>query len=901
MQRPTQLLLLFLFLFLQGRAQKISFYAYDLRTEYKYNPVGIDASRPRFSWKIIHSGRDVMQLAYEIRVNGPKSNWVSGKLNTSQSHLLSYAGPALEPLTRYQWQVRVWDNKGNQSGWSDPASFETGMMHSTWKAKWIEPEKTFSAKQSLAPVYTRKSFSLNKKIKSAKLIATARGLYRFYLNGRPVTDQLFTPGWTSYNKRLQYQVYDVTGLLRQGENAAGAILAEGWYRGTLGWGDNRNLYGKKLGLLAFLHIVFTDGTTADIGTDERWKGFDKGPIRFAGIYDGEVYDAGMEMNNWNSAAFNDGDWWNVSISDQADQPLVTQEGEAVRNIEEIKPVNIFRTPRGELVADMGQNMVGWMRIRVKAPRGTVIRILHAEVLDKDGNFYTENLRAAKQLLQYTTSGKGEEIYEPHFTFMGFRYVKLEGFPDQPALDDLTGVVIHSDMRPSGSIVTSHAGLNQLQHNIQWGQKGNFLDVPTDCPQRDERLGWTGDAQAFIRTASFNYDIAPFFTKWLKDVAADQHADGGVPFVIPDVLRGNGVSAGWGDVALIAPMTIFQCYGDTQLLATQYTSMKKYVDYIHRRSGDSLIWKGGSVFGDWLYYHPGEFDHTTADGHTDRDLISTAFFAYSTGLLAKAAGILGKKEDETFYQGLFQRISAVYQREYVSASGRVYSGSQTSYVLSLMFDLLPEKLRQQSAAYLVQDIKARGNHLSTGFLGTPYLCHVLSKFGYDSVAYDLLLQETYPSWLYPVKMGATTIWERWDGLRPDKQFQDKGMNSFNHYAYGAIGEWMYRRMAGIDNDPAQPGFKHFILAPVPSMRLDSSNAVYESPYGKIHSSWRKSGTGYSYDFRIPPNSSASAVLSVMPGQQLLMNGVPLSAEKYTREGSLVRIELGSGQYQFTTGQ
>lgn len=671
--RPFLMLGVFLIVAQQIHAQKISFYAYDLRTEYKYNPVGIDASRPRFSWKISHSQPDILQQAYEIRIVHPKGSWLSGKQNSDQSHLVTYAGPTLQPLTKYQWQVRLWDNKGHQSGWSETRSFETGMMQTSWPAKWIEPEQSFSEKQSLAPVYTRKLFRLTKKIKSARLIATARGLYRFYLNGKPVSDQLFTPGWTSYNKRLQYQVYDVTGLLLQGENTAGAILAEGWYRGTLGWGDNRNIYGRKLGLLAAIHIVYTDGSTADIGTDETWKASDKGPIRFAGIYDGEVYDAGMEFNLWTSAAFNDAGWWNVNLSGQTTQMLVSQEGEEVKRIEEIRPLKVFKTPKGEVVADMGQNMVGWMRIRMKAPKGTVLRVHHAEVLDKDGNFYTENLRAAKQLLQYTTSGKGEEVYEPHFTFMGFRYVMLEGFPAIPSVDDLTGVVIHSDMRPSGFIETSHSGLNQLQHNIQWGQKGNFLDVPTDCPQRDERLGWTGDAQAFIRTASFNYDIASFFTKWLKDVAADQYADGGVPFVVPDALRGNGVSAGWGDVALIAPMTIFQVYGDSQLLQTQYVSMKKYVDYIHHKSGDSLIWKGGSVFGDWLYYHPGEFDHTTSDGHTDRDLISTAFFAYSTQLLAKAARILGKSDDEAYYSALFQRIRQVYQREYVSASGRVFQG------------------------------------------------------------------------------------------------------------------------------------------------------------------------------------------------------------------------------------
>ncbi len=897
--RSLYLLLTALFFTAVVSAQKLQFNVYDLRTEYKTHPIGLDATQPRFSWKISHSQQNVMQTAYELKVTGPRVSWNSGKRSSSQSHLVRYQGPALQPLSTYRWQVRTWDNKGNQTAWSEPAVWETGMMEDVWKAAWIEPEKTISPKESLPPVYTRKEFNVPKKIQSAKLVATARGLYRFYINGKEVSDQLFTPGWTSYNKRLQYQVFDVTGLLKTGINAAGATIAEGWYRGTLGWGDNRNLYGKRLGLLAFFHIVYTDGTTADIGTDESWKATDQGPIRFAGIYDGEVYDATKEMKGWSSAGYNDGGWWSVQLSGQQQQPVVHSEGEEVRRIEEIKPVSIFKTPKGELVADMGQNMVGWMRVRLRAPKGTIVKIHHAEVLDKEGNFYVENLRAAKQLLQFTAAGTGDEVYEPNFTFMGFRYIRLEGFPGSLTKDDLTGIVIHSDMKPSGDLETSHKGLNQLQHNIQWGQKGNFLDVPTDCPQRDERLGWTGDAQAFIRTASFNYDIASFFTKWLKDVAADQQADGGVPFVIPDVLRGGGVSAGWGDVALIAPMTIFQCYGDSQLLLQQYPSMKKYVDYIHTKSGDSLIWKGGSVFGDWLYYHPGEFDHTTSDGHTDRDLISTAFFAYSTSILIKAAEVLDKREDVQYYSTLLNNIRRVYQSEYISPSGRVYSGSQTAYVLSLMFDLIPEAVRKNAASYLVQDIRARGNHLSTGFLGTPYLCHVLSRFGYDDVAYDLLLQETYPSWLYPVNMGATTIWERWDGLRPDKTFQDKGMNSFNHYAYGAIGEWMYRRMTGIDTDPAFPGYKQFILAPVPDGRLSSSKAVYESPYGKIHAGWEKRDGGYQYTFRIPANSSATLALIHKEGEPLLINDKAALPTQTTFRDGKVYLPLGSGEYVITT--
>lgn len=880
-------------------AQKSSLSVYDLRTEYKYNPAGVDAAVPRLAWKLSSTASGVVQTAYEVSVRWPDGKFSTGKIASDQSHLVPL-DMKLFPLTRYEWTVRVWDNKGN-SFQSSPAYFETGMRGEAWKASWVEPEKNFDAKQSLPPVYTRKEFSISKKIASARLVASSRGLYRFFLNGKAVSDQLFTPGWTSYNKRTQYQVYDVTALLKQGNNAAGAVLAEGWYRGTLGWGDNRNLYGKKLGLLAALRITYTDGSTDWIGTDATWKATDKGPIRFSGIYDGEVYDANMEMNGWATAGYSDAGWWNVNLSDRQQQVLVPHEGEAVRRIEEIRPVKIFRTPKGELVADMGQNMVGWVRFRAKGSKGNVFKVHHAEVLDKDGNFYTENLRAAKQLSQYTSAGRADEVYEPSFTFMGFRFVMLEGFPGDVKAEDLTGVVIHSDMKKSGELETSNPLLNQLQHNIQWGQKGNFLDVPTDCPQRDERLGWTGDAQAFIRTASYNYDIASFFTKWLKDVAADQHPDGGVPFVIPDVLRGGGVSAGWGDVALIAPMTIYECYGDRQLLEQQYPSMKAYVEYIRKKSGDSMIWKGGSVFGDWLYYHPGEFDHTTSDGHTDRELISTAFYAYSTSLLLRAADILGKADEKAMYTELLRKIKDAYNREYVSPSGRVYSGSQTSYVLSLMFDLLPEEKRANAAAYLVQDIRGRGNHLSTGFLGTPYLCHVLSRFGYDSVAYDLLLQESYPSWLYPVKMGATTIWERWDGLRPNKTFQDKGMNSFNHYAYGAIGEWMYRRMAGINTDLSVPGYKKFVIAPVPSARVDSISAVYESPYGKIHSAWKKTNMGYEYNIRIPANSSARITLTHNPKEALVVNGKKADPASYAVKGDKLEMELGSGIYSILTSK
>lgn len=857
----------------------------------------MDAPLPRFSWKLQSAQENVLQTSYQLRISADAQGRkvLHTFMQSSDASVdVSHAFP-LKSLTRYYWQIRVKDNKGNQSDWSQPAFFETGFMDQPWKAQWIEPEKTVDLKKSLPTLLVRKSFTISKKIFSARLYITARGLYLPTLNGKNVTDYVFTPGWTSYNKRLQYQAFDVTSLLQSGENAIGVGLAEGWYKGTLGWTDNRNLYGKKLGLLAELRIRYTDGSEAIIPTDESWKATDNGPVRMSGIYDGETYDARMEIQGWNKPGFNDNNWWPVQLSDQQKQTLTWQQGAFVKRVEEFKPIRIFRTPKGELVADMGQNMVGRMKIRVQGPKGTTVRITHAEVLDKAGNFYTENLRAAKVTLEYTLKGEGMEEYEPWYTFMGFRYIRLEGYPGDLKPEHLTGIVIHSEMQPTSTFETSHPLINQLQKNIIWGHKGNFLDVPTDCPQRDERLGWTGDAQAFIRTAAFNMDVQAFFTKWLKDVEADQFENGAIPFVVPDVLRNNGTSAGWADVAVIAPWTIYTSYGDKRLLEEQYPSMKRFVEYIRSVAGTSMIWKNGSVFGDWLYYHPELFQHTTADGHTDRNLISTAFYAYSTSLLAKSAAVLGKQDDASQYKRLFEQIRDVFNKEYVSPAGRVYSGSQTGYVLALHFDLLPESVRMKAAENLAEDIKSRGNHLSTGFLGTPYLCHVLSRFGQQDVAYKLLFQERFPSWLYPVKMGATTIWERWDGIRADSSFQDKGMNSFNHYAYGAIGEWMYRVAAGIDFDEQHPGYKKFHLRPRPGGSFTWMKTGLETQYGEIRSEWIVEGGSITYSVVIPPNTTANIRLPDAAGKSVTINGSILSAQTEHKD---VILEKGSGKYVFS---
>jgi alpha-L-rhamnosidase len=880
----------------------------DLTVEYKKNPTGIDTRKPRFSWKITGTGTGIMQTAYSIRVatdqKFPKSKmiWQSGKRGSDESVLIEYNGPALKSGQKYFWQVKVWDNKKRQSKWSETAYWETGLLSpSDWKAKWIEMQGD-TLRYAPSPHF-RKEFSVTKPVAKATVYVTSHGLYELHLNGKKVGDQVLTPGWTSYGKRLQYQVFDVTNQVTRGKNAIGAVLGDGWYRGTLGWSNNWSIYGKRLGLLMQLRIIYADGSEDLIITDETWECNNDGAIRMSDIYNGEEYDAGKKLTGWNRPDYNDQSWEKVRTGNYSNN-LIASESVPVRKIEEIKPVKIFTTPNGSLVADMGQNMVGWIRLKVTGPKGTVITVRHAEVLDKYGEFYTENLRSAKAQFNYTLSGAGEEIYEPRFTFFGFRFIEVTGFPGILSADNITGVVVHSDMRPTGTFECSNPLLNQLQHNIKWGQKGNFVDVPTDCPQRDERLGWTGDAQAFSRTAAFNHNVAPFFTKWLKDVALDQKPGGEIPDVIPDVLNRQDAktaspSAGWGDVAVIVPWTMYTVYGDRHLLEEQYPSMKAWVEYIRNRAGEDYIWNGGSKYGDWLFYHPPVNNHSEPDGHTDHDFIATAFYAYSTSLLADAAKELGKTDDQKYYRELFNKIKTVFINEYVTPAGRVGTNSQTSYVLAIMFDLLPENLREKAAQFLVDDIKSRRNHLSTGFLGTPFLCHVLTQTGHSDVAYDLLLQETYPSWLYPVRMGATTIWERWDGQKTDSTFQDAGMNSFNHYAYGAIGDWMYRVSAGLD--AKSPGYKKFLIKPYISDKLTYAKATFESLYGTVVSGWERKEGKIIVKVIIPANTTAEILLPEGDPEQISESGTAVMGNRKLlsagKENGRTAITAGSGEYLF----
>ncbi|MFO8002426.1 MAG: family 78 glycoside hydrolase catalytic domain [Marinilabilia sp.] len=882
----------------------------DLRTEYKDNPVGIDVQNPRLFWKLESTQNNIMQTAYQVQVSLDAGFddpdmivWDSGWTHSDQSIQVLYEGNALESGQRYYWRVRVRDNQDNQTDWSKPAHWEMGLLdQSDWKAQWICAPWDDDTEPPRPAVMMRNEFSLKGEVESARMYASSLGLYEMEINGQRVGDQFFTPGWTSYGERVQYQTYDISGHLQEGDNAIGVILGDGWYRGDLGWDDQNNFYGETLSFLGQIHVEYKDGTSDVFISNSDWD-VTTGPIKYSEIYDGEYYDARLEKENWSLVSYEDPEELDKAETMEVEGvDLVAPQAPPVRNTMELKPVDVIYTPEGDTVLDMGQNMVGYMRMTVDGPEGRKVTLRHAEVLDDDGNFYTDNLRGADQTNVYVLKGEGTETWEPRFTFQGFRYVAVDGYPgDTIDPSAFTGVVVHSDMEPTGHFDCSNSLINQLQHNTVWGQKGNFLDVPTDCPQRDERLGWTGDIQVFGNTANILMNTAGFLSRWLKDLEADQLENGAVPHVVPNVLSKDDTgAAGWGDAATTVPWSLYQSFGDKRVLKQQYESMKKWVGFMKKRAserGNPYLWTGDFHFGDWLSFssnnsaYPGAYTHT--------DLIATAFFAHSSRIVLKTAELLGNEEDVQHYSQLHEKIKRAFQNEFLTPNGRLSSDTQTAYLLALRFDLLPENMREKASENLVRAVNERG-HLTTGFLGTPHLNHVLSEFGHDEITYQLLMRKDYPSWLYPITKGATTIWERWDGIKPDHSFQNKGMNSFNHYAYGAIVEWLFKEVAGIDND--QPGYKKMVLRPSPGGDLSHARAFQNTLYGRVSSVWHFDGENFVWNIEIPANTTAKVVLPYADAGKVILNDAPLSErddlDVVDQEEREVFIELGSGEYSFS---
>ena len=681
-----------------------------------------------------------------------------------------------------------------------------------------------------------KNFRCAAKAEKAILKITALGVYEVKINGERVGDFILAPGWTSYLNRLQVQSYDVTDMLKT-ENSLEVTVGQGW-RAIANKRDSSDFLGyRDTALIAELTIVYADGTAESIVTDSSWTARES-KLRYTNIYDGDIYDA----------TFKAGSARHCICVDLEKDMLIPQEGEKIVEHERMPALQVIKTPAGETVIDFGQNMTGYVEFRIKGTPGAQATVSHGETLDRDGNFYNANYRSARAQIKFTCDGE-EHTYKSALTFFGFRYIRLENWPDEIKKENFTAVVVHSDIRRTGYFECSDEAVNRLFKNIIWGQKGNFLDVPTDCPQRDERLGWTGDAQVFVRTASLNFDVERFFKKWLRDLAADQGRDGCVPHVIPNISDDMGGSSAWSDAAVICPWEIYRTYGDRAVLEEQFDSMKAWIDWMRERSENGRR-SGGSHFGDWLGLDSPEGSYK---GSTPEDLIATAYYKYSTELFIKAAHALGR--DVAEYENIPAEAAAAFRREYME-NGRVKNATQTACVLALYFDITDDRA---ATATQLNELVKRDGHLETGFVGTPYLLHALSDNGYAETAYDLLLRREYPSWLYPISKGATTVWEHWDGIKPDGTMWSTDMNSFNHYAYGAVADWMYGAAAGINSDPDRPGFEHIIFRPVTDRRLDFVKASIDTRRGTVASEWRRENGRIKYIFTVPEGCCASAVI------------------------------------------
>ena len=830
-----------------------------LRAEHHDHAIGIGESSPRLSWQVATGSPSRQQQAYEIEITDPVTGLTttSGHVRSVDSVLVPWPAAPLVSRERRQVRVRSWSDGDEAScPWSATLTVEAGLLApDDWSASFVTPDRPLDH----APLL-RRDFTIGRPITTARLYATALGVYELELNGGQVTDQAFTPGWTSYPSRLRYQTYDVTALLLPGSNVLGSWLADGWYRGRLGFGQGtRNVYGDTLALLAQLEIGHDDGTTTVVVTGSDWRAA-PGPVRSAEIYDGERYDARREWPGWSRPGFDDAAWRPVRTVPRDLRTLVAPSGPPVRCTQQVVPVETLTSATGTTIVDFGQNLVGRLRIHASGPAGSQVRLRHAEAM-QDGELYVRSLRTAEATDEYVLRDGGGQAWEPRFTFHGFRYAEIDTDAD---VTQALARVYHTDMRRTGEFHCSDPLIERLQENVVWSMRGNFLDVPTDCPQRDERLGWTGDLQIFLPAAAYLYDCAGMLRSWLRDLAAEQFADGTVALFTPLVpVPGWSTprpTAAWGDAAVLVPWELYQRFGDIEILREQYPSARAWIDRVTALAGEDHLWTSGKQLGDWLDPTAPAGDPSAAKA--DPHLVATAYYARSTAVLARTAAVLGHQQDQRRYQTLARDIAEAFDRRWVGPSGLLDNDAQTSYALALRFDLIRGAGRRDRAGRrLAELVRDGGYRIATGFVGTPLICDALTDTGHLDTAYALLTQRQCPSWLYPVTMGATTVWERWDGLLPDGTVNPSKTASLNHYALGAIADWLHRTVAGLA--PAEPGFRRLLIRPRPGGGLTYAATAHQTPYGRAAVAWHMDDATLVVDLDVPPGTTATVELPEQP--------------------------------------
>jgi len=885
------------------------------RVEYHENPKGITILQPRFSWVLIGDGRNRSQSAYSILVsssNGKLSEnlgdvWDSGKVASNATNQIEFDGTQLVSKANYFWKVKVWDENGQESAWSAPANFSMGLLNfSDWKGLFISHDVGYDKTDKydslyLPPArYLRKSFTPNKKVKRATAYTTALGLYELRLNGSKVGDAYFLPGWTDYDKRLYYQTFDITDQLQQGENVIGAVIADGWYAGYIGYGlfvrldKVREYYGVNPSFMGQIQIEYEDGTFETIASDTSWKS-NQGAILEADILMGETYDARLEHSGWDTVGYDDSTWKAPKVYTYPNGKLEAHPGTLVKNTERLKPIEMTEPSPGTYVFNLGKNVAGITELKVEGPKGTKIRLRFGEILKSDGNIQTENLRMARATDTYILKGDGVEIWQPKFTYHGFQYVEVIGYPGKPNLDAITGLVLSSIKMDASTFSTSNTMNNTLFENIKTTQSANFFEVPTDCPQRDERLGWLGDAQTYMRSATYNSDVAAFMTKFLVDLDDSQRWYGAYPNFAPfPYSRPNQYAPAWMDAGIIIPYNMYKVYNDTRILEYMYEGMVKFMRFQEDASTDFIRPGGGNNWGDWL----------SVNEETSHGYIGASFYGYDAKLMAEMAEALGKSEDATKYRRLFENIKKAFAKKYILENGYASEDTQTTYALALYFDLFPDDLAKKGAARLAEKIEKNGFKFATGFLGTKHVMLALSKYGYNDLAFKLYQQKEYPSWGYSVENGSTSIWERWNSYtKDDAENSDlnANMNSFSHYAFGSVAEWMFLHAAGIDTEDS--GYRNIIIKPAISKEMNFIKGSYKSINGTISTAWNWKGNKLIMNIEIPANTSAKVYIPTTNVSGIKENNKSLSklSEIKVLESTDTEtiLEIGSGQYSFST--